>query len=465
MSPFIEKLIIVFYFIKYRYFTKFSSRQALKTWQQKKLQKFILKVKERSRYYKKLWGEKNFQDFPQINKALMMQHFSELNTAGLDRDECLKLAIESETSRDFSIDNNGITVGLSSGTSGHRGLFVASPFERAKYAGTILAKALPHGRVFKKTKVALFLRANSNLYKAVDSKLIAFKFFDILKDIKAYKNELEAYQPDLLIAQPSVLKVLAEMKLNHQLTIKPLRIFSAAEVLEPLDQKYIESAFEIKLHQIYQCTEGFLGISCEYGTLHLNEDLMIIEQEPIGQISNDQKVIDRNSTSQQNHEAYNYKFQPIISDFNRFTQPIIKYKLNDILTVRQDPCPCGSSLLAIASIDGRSDDTIYFPRSSQQDWQIVWSDLIRNHILYVSSSIEEYSVLQKENSNLEISLKTQDNIKKVQAEVLTELQKLADRLHCDLPKIEFTCYVHNSDFSKKIRRISSNFEPAPGTSL
>ena len=51
----------------------------------------------------------------------MMEHFNELNTQGVDRDEALSLAIESEKTRDFTELKGEVAVGLSSGTSGHRG--------------------------------------------------------------------------------------------------------------------------------------------------------------------------------------------------------------------------------------------------------------------------------------------------------------------------------------------------------
>ena len=52
----------------------------------------------------------------------MMTHFNELNTQGVDRDEALDLAIESEKTRNFTELKGEIAVGLSSGTSGRSGL-------------------------------------------------------------------------------------------------------------------------------------------------------------------------------------------------------------------------------------------------------------------------------------------------------------------------------------------------------
>ena len=46
--------------------------------------------------------------------------------------------------------------------------------------------------------------------------------------------------------------------------------------------------------------------------------------------------------------------------FNR-TQPLIRYELNDLLTVSPDPCPCGRPFPLLKSVEGRSDDVLEMP--------------------------------------------------------------------------------------------------------
>src|SRR5699024_2207014 len=90
--------------------------------------------------------------------------------------------------------------------------------------------------------------------------------------------------------------------------------------------------------------EGFLGCTCQHGTLHLNEDIVHIEKE----------WLDDN------------RFIPIITDFTRQTQPIVRYRLDDILIQRKDPCPCGSHFTAIKYIEGRCDDVLILPGKNGQ---------------------------------------------------------------------------------------------------
>lgn len=149
----------------------------------------------------------------------------------------------------------------------------------------------------------------------------------------------------MIAAPPSLLRRLAEAVRTGKLNVKPQRVISVAEVLDPLDREYIGQAFGQIVHQIYQCTEGFLGCTCPYGTLHLNEDLVYIEKEYV--------------------PGKDRTFVPIVTDFSRMTQPIVRYRLNDLLTESDEPCPCGSPFTAIERIEGRCDD-IFTPRTTAQ---------------------------------------------------------------------------------------------------
>ena len=171
-----ERLAVVWYFIRARYLRHFRTRKALRSYQKQRVLRQLAYFKEHSPYFKWL-SVHSFEDFrklPLMNKAFMMEHFNVLNCVGIDRDEALSLAIDGEKQREFSGKLRGISVGLSSGTSGARGLFLVSDRERALWAGTVLAKFLPKCRLFGH-RIAFFLRADNNLYETIDSKLIRFR--------------------------------------------------------------------------------------------------------------------------------------------------------------------------------------------------------------------------------------------------------------------------------------------------
>lgn len=446
-----DKWTILQSYMTTRYCRSWRSRASFERWQEQQIIRHINKVRKASRFYNQLWNgipSSQWRSFPMIDKPLMMEHFDDLNTAGIRKDAAFELAFASEGSRDFSPSLNGVTIGLSSGTSGNRGLFLVSDLERYTWAGAMLAKVLPRS-LLQREKIAFFLRADSRLYGSVQSNRIQFEFFDLLIAIEQHVSRLNGYQPTILVGPPSLLRMLAHAVQTGALSIAPVKVISVAEVLEPLDRQFIESAFRQTIHQVYQCTEGFLASTCSYGTLHFNEDIICIEKDYVDRALN--------------------KFVPVITDFSRFTQPIIRYRLNDLITERQEACPCGSTFTAIQSIDGRSDDLFYLPAmdmdlnaSMNKDHGPpslipVFPDLISRAVIMSTDGLSEYKVIQWNDDHIEIMLQLKpdagldDTTRKIEA----SLTALFRRLGCASPRIEFSAY-QPPDKGVKLRRIVRN---------
>lgn len=399
--------------------TSFQTKEKLVAYQQKKLKEHLRFLQKKSPYFQQHFAHtKSLEDFPFMNKETMMKEFNTLNTRSITKEHAFQLALEAENTRDFSPKINDVTIGLSSGTSGNRGLFLVSDKESNEWAGTILAKLLPNG-LFQSEKIAFFLRANSNLYERVGSKHIQFVFFDLLDELAQHIDKLNTLQPTILAAPPSMMRMLAEKKKEGILTISPRKIITMAEVLDPLDEKFIESVFNQKVHQVYQCTEGFLGATCSHGTLHLNEDIVFIEKEFL--------------------EEEKTKFYPIITDFKRKTQPIVRYKLNDVLTLKKDPCPCGSPMTAIEQIEGRSDDIFSLIHQETGEEVLIFPDFIRRCVITSSTNIQEYRVIQHNEQHIEIMLKTIHE-KPTEEHVKNALIDFLSSKNVILPKFEFTSY-------------------------
>ena len=297
----------------------------------------------------------------------------------------------------------------------------------------MLAKLLPGG-LWKPAKIAFFLRANSNLYESVKRGKLQFQYFDLLERVEILVERMEQYQPTVWVAPPSMLRMLADAYLQGRLTHVPHKIISVAEVLDPLDRNVLERVFQQTVHQVYQCTEGFLGASCEHGTIHLNEDIVHIEKEYI--------------------DPATRRFVPVITDFSRTSQPIIRYRLNDILTEAAEPCACGSLFTAIERIEGRCDDTLYFSHAHEGIEVSVFPDFISRAVIAASPSIEHYRVVQRGSGVLEVSMRISEEAdhEQVQASVLRELKKLAERLDCTLPEVHFVPYTFEAGITK-LRRV------------
>lgn len=359
---------------RYKYIdTDYISQQEQYSWgreninyiQAKKLNFLLAYVAKHSKFYNN-YTSKKLLDFPIMNKETMLDNFDYINTKNIRLEEAYSVGLEMEKNRKFKKSINGITIGLSSGTSGKRGVFLVSPLEEAKWTGKILYKMLPNG--LEPEKIALFLRSGSNLYNTINSRKIKFKFFDLCKPFDELIIRLEKYDPSVLVAPTQVLIELSKLKNQNKLFLNPKKIISAAEKMTNADRKFIQDTWKTNVHEIYQATEGFIGCTCRCGKMHLNEEDLIIEKHWLN--------------------AEHTKFNPIITDLNRTSQPIIRYILDDILTTNNHICECGNPSLVISEIDGRMDDVLIFDKISFNNIQNkdINQELIYNHY----DSIDNY---------------------------------------------------------------------------
>jgi putative adenylate-forming enzyme len=356
-------------------------RTALQAHQARALRRFTAQLCRHSPYFAP-YAQQPLALWPTMNKALMLRHFDSMNTAGLRLDDAMRVAMIAETQRDFSPTVQGITVGLSSGTSGQRGVFAVSEAEQARWAGVMLARALPDG-LFSRERVALCLRANSRLYNAVRTPWIRFEFFDLFKPLDDVVEALRRYRPTVLVAPAQVLRALALIAGEDPTGLMPERVISAAEVLTPGDRALISQQFG-PVHELYQATEGFLAATCKRGVLHLNEEYLLIEPEwlPVPKPSHA-------ATALQTSPA---RFVPLITDFSRFTQPIVRYRLDDVL-VAGPPCDCGRVGRTIAHIEGRCNDQFELPDRSGMPHP-VFSDVLLRALAQVLPADADYQLDQ-----------------------------------------------------------------------
>ncbi len=352
----------------------------------------------------------------------MMDHFDEINTVKIKKADALAVALKAEQTRDFSPLINQIAVGLSSGTSGNRGLFLANARERDLWSGIILAKAMPNG-IHQTERIAFFLRANNSLYKTLStSRTIQFHFFDLLDDFNQHIERLNQLNPTILSAPASVLMMLEKQK--NRLTIRPKKIFSVAEVLEPEEELKLSNVFECPISQIYQCTEGLLAISDnKTNALLMNEDCLIIEKEWIDE----------------------HRFTPIITDLFRTTQPIIRYRLDDILVAK----PSHHIQTELAAIQGRVGDTCY---GKKGDARIpIFSDLLRQYM--VSSGIEFDDYVISQHFLTEFTIQISPDIAN-KNELTQHLNQIFIHKQCQIPNWHWKPYQANPSGVKR-RRIQS----------
>jgi putative adenylate-forming enzyme len=381
MSDLLDTLIILKHYLASKWtLSSIRTNADLDLVRHRGMLRFRRDVLMKSPFYSQYVNEP-ITNIPIISKAVMLENFERINTRGIKLDDALSVALQAERDRDFAPALGDVTVGLSSGTSGRRGVFLVSKQERLRWAGIMLALALPQP-IWKPHRIAFFLRANSNLYGTLNqSRSLKLDFYDLTNGTgfeREYLDRLNVTQPNVITAPASILKMLAQAVDAGKLSLKPIRIMSVAEVLEPDDEAYIEQQFGVGVHQIYQCTEGFLGLSAAPGRIVLNEAFTFIEKEWIDKASG--------------------RFVPIITDFSRVTQPIVRYRLDDVLVEDLDDV---SPFTVLKRIEGRCDDVLYFRGSNGQPVPI-YADAVRQAVGASGLVYNDYQIVQNALGDLDV---------------------------------------------------------------
>jgi putative adenylate-forming enzyme len=278
--------------------------------------------------------------FPIMEPRDLRAAFADWNTLGLTPEQAQTAARDAEMDGDGMVAP-GVAAGFSTGSSGTPGLFLTSGAERAAYLGHLLARLLPVRDLIRPLRIALCLRANNRLYQdAGKTGRIRFLFVGLGEDAAALFERLHAFGPDILIAPPHVLADLAHRTEAGRKTWSLHRLFYGAEPMGETERAWIGSVLGARPDPLYQATEGFFAASCRHGTLHLNEDVLIVEREPV---------------------PGSDRFVPIITDLRRTSQPMLRVRLGDLLQPLGEPCVCGSPLGAIYPVEGRMEDLWRWP--------------------------------------------------------------------------------------------------------
>lgn len=322
-------------------------------------------------YYRPL-RDTPLAQWPIVDKAAVNANFSAMNVEGIGL-AAVRDAIASGVDR-----VGGLVVGQSTGTSGNRGYFVISDAERFVWLGTILAKTLPDA-LWRRHRVALALPGLSSLYRSASGgSRITLGFFDLAAGIQSWADDLVAFAPDTIVAPPKVLRWLAERGMLHA-----MHIFSGAEVLDPLDRAIIESATGRVMREIYMATEGLFGVSCPHGMLHLAEDAVHFEWERPA----DGGVLQ----------------VPIVTDFTRRSQALVRYRMNDLLELSGEECACGSAFQAVRRIEGRTDDIFHLAEPGGAT-RMVTPDVMRNAVVDSHPAIKDFRIEQTGPANVRVTL-------------------------------------------------------------
>lgn len=331
------------------------SRERLKAHQRRAIGRLREFAYARSPFYRRFHAAlaRPFEELPILTKAALMENFDQLVT-----DRKLRLADLDAFLRDADADalfRNRYVVLATSGSTGLRGIFV---FDRNEWITALASIARPMGwagvkqSFVRPRRMALVASTTPWHYSAhvarlFSNPLIPSLQLDAAEPLDAMVRRLNEFQPEVLAAYPSVLRQLANEQRAGRLQIKLSSAATSAEVLTDETRRRVYEAWGIRTFDTYGASEyAPLAAECASGRRHLVEDGALIEV-----------VDDRGQPVPPGTQGE----RVLLTVFDRFTQPLIRYEISDMLTPAEGGCPCGRPFALVASIEGRQEDVLAFP--------------------------------------------------------------------------------------------------------
>ena len=435
-----------------------ESLEKIRKHQEKQIFSLLDFVQSNSPFYRELLDNhrvltlEDFKMLPVMNKTVLMTNFDDLNTAGLHLFDVMSFALEKEKSQNYlGYYQNQYVIGLSSGTSGNKGIFVTPRALTERLPGVFLAR----GGIFLKdlpARILFVLRVFSQGFADINAPMIHLKYCASMTKPLQIIDALNQMKANILMAPPSVLRQVLPFRSHLKQNLK--RIITYAEVLTPTEKARFAADFNTQVVEIYQASEGQIASPCRYGNLHINEDLVYVE------LLDDQgNEIGPGQRSK----------RMILTNLVNTIQPLIRYEMNDMIELG-DRCPCGSHFRVIRQVIGRHDDVLFF-KTNHGEIRPVYPDLFSRWIITCDDRILEFLIEQDGPNHLMICLdlgQTESNAEKSTTGERTHetdsdlIMRLKNQLTHELAVFDIQCSftikigsIHLPADNSKLKRFSS----------
>lgn len=446
-----------------------KSVEEISSLQQHRLQRLVAIARNKSPYYQeRLRGldAERFQlsDLPTLTKTEMMANFDRfLTVTGLRQAELERYMADAARLGEwyqgrYALSRTSGTQGLKAVIVQDRGLMellYALQVARGARLRTTPVHFLQ--RFFQRARVAL-ITIGQGFYPSASAIAYAPAALDCFVDrlwIKHFEpveelvHRLNEFQPHVLIAYASVLEILAREALAGRLRISEKKLRQVMNMSEPLStgaRHLLRQAFGREVIDSYGAGECmFLSIGCLRGHgMHVQADWAILE------------VVDCREHPVPPGQPGDHV---LVTNLANTIQPFIRYRLDDIVTLSPEPCPCGNPLPLISKVEGRTDEVVWIrtPTGYQAVHPYVFVDFLDEY-----PPLGWYQVLQVERNRFKLRAASAPgrhiNTQELHAVIRNGLERfgLADAVHVDL---ELTDDVSPDKTSGKLKRITSLVGP------
>ncbi len=217
---------------------------------------------------------------------------------------------------------------------------------------------------------------------------------DYLEGIKKHHVE---YMTGYAMSNFFLARFFQEMKLEAP-TLKA--VITSSEKLTPEMRKIFEQVYHCKAYDSWSGLEACGLVSeCEHGSLHISPDLGIVE------------IIDENGQHVKPGEAG----EVVCTGLINFDQPLIRYRIGDVMRLGKKDCTCGRNMPVIDEIIGRVEDTVI-----GQDGR----EMVRFHGIFVDlPNLIEGQIIQQTLTSFEIKIVTNGRWTAIEGETIRKRMK------------------------------------------
>lgn len=333
------------------------TREQLEAHQAQALGQLREYVYEHSPFYQRFHQgvmDRPLHELPVLTKTMMMEHFDDMVTDRAIRLEDIRAHMTALEGDQRYLDRYWVTA--TSGSTGQPGIFL---FNRAEWATVIASFArgqewgglkvdLRHRRKMAMVSSTASLHMSSRVGLTVQSPWISTLRLAAAEPLPTIVQQLNDFQPDILIAYASMARILSEEQHAGRLQIKPTVIFTSSEVLTEETRRRVEDAWGKVLFNEYAATEsgGLAAERSDHRGLYLFEDLVIFE------------VVDAENRPV---PPGVYGDKVLLTALFKRTQPLIRYELHDSVRLASEPPLSELPFALIDGIQGRTEDILYLP--------------------------------------------------------------------------------------------------------
>ena len=335
-----------------------ASHDERKALQQERLRTQVNYAREHSSYLRELYRDvpQDFapEDLPILDKADGLAHYNEWVTDPEVTVDKVRAYLNRDAS-DNSLFLGKYTALQTSGSTGEP-LPMVRDNHRNMIHGQLIAQRLFYGigqayfdHSKHKTAFIVHISTSASSYGTYMRTKAQFPGYEdnitaisIMDSADQMVEKLNAFQPEILVAYPPSLVMLAEEQAKGNLNISLGLIISSAELLTEESYHRVHDVFGCPVLNNYCMTEGGeIAMTHDCPHLHINEDWVIVEP------------VDENR--QPMKDSGEFSSGILVTDLTNFVQPIIRYFVGDSIRINNDPHECFS--LPVMEIRGRTWDS------------------------------------------------------------------------------------------------------------